>query len=80
MSNLTEYPKEKVIANAILYPCDTGGYRILDEESKIMTSNIVAIDIQNKLFMTESGKVYVHNQLMVADLEGEEIRLLSQVS
>lgn len=80
LSNLTEYDKQKVIDRAILYPCEAGGFRILDESSKIMTSNIIAIDLQNNLFLTESGKVYVHNQLMVADLESQELKVLSEVS
>lgn len=80
LSNLAEYDKQKVIDRAILYPCEDGGYRILDESSKIMTSNIIAVDLQNNLFLTESGKVYVHNQLMVADLESQELKVLSEVS
>ena len=78
LSNLSAYDKQQVIDRAILYPCEAGGFRILDEASKIMTSNILAIDLQNNLFLTESGKVYVHNQLMVADLESQEIRALSE--
>lgn len=79
LSNLSEYDKQKVIDRAILYPCETGGYRILDEQSKIMTSNIIAMDLQNNLFLTESGKVYVHNNLLVADLESQELKVLSAV-
>ena len=78
LSNLSSYDKQQVIDRAILYPCETGGFRMLDESSKIMTSNIIAIDLQNNLFLTESGKVYVHNQLMVADLESQELKVLSE--
>ncbi|MCM8543029.1 MAG: hypothetical protein NE328_22370, partial [Lentisphaeraceae bacterium] len=80
LSNLTEYDKQRVIDRAILYPCEDGGFRVLDEQSKIMTSNIMAVDLQNNLFLTESGKVYVHNQLLVADLESQELKVLSEVS
>ena len=80
LSNLVEYDKQKVIDRAILYPCDAGGFRILDESSKIMTSNIIAIDLQNNLFLTESGKVYVYNQILVADLESQELRALSEAA
>lgn len=80
LSNLSDYDKEKIIDSAILYPCEDGGYRILDEQSKIMTSNIIAVDLQNNLFLTESGKVYVHNNLLVADLESQEFKVLSALS
>lgn len=77
LSNLSEYEKQKLIDRAILYPCEYGGFRILDESSSIMTSNVMAIDLQNNLFLTESGKVYVYNHILVADLESQELKALS---
>ena len=78
LSTLIEYDKQKVIDNAILYPCEYGGFRIIDECSKIITSNIVAVDHINKLFLTESKKVYVYNSLLIADLKSQEIMSILQ--
>ena len=80
LSNLTQYNKQKLIERAILYPCEDGGFRILDENSKIMTSAVIAVDHENKLFLTESGKVYAHNSLMVADLDHQELKVVSTLA
>ena len=74
LSNLSDYEKQKIIEKAILYPCESGGYRILDENSKIMTSNIIAVDLQNNFFLTESGKVYAYDQILLADLESQALK------
>ena len=71
-TKIPQYIKDRVVKRR--------GKLNMHEKINPKTSALLVIDMQNNLFLTESGKVYVHNDLLVADLESQELKVLSEAS